>query len=134
MALSTTHLTNQADPELVNWLAGCLGPGDLAPLSCDDLEELAGHLTEEHHAAGTLIYERGDLPTRVHILRAGAVELTRDLGGRRVVVQLLRAGSVFGDVPLFLRRGDVAVQLQNEFPEIGFQRDDRVFRVSNVVS
>lgn len=106
MALSTTHLTNQADPELVNWLAGCLGPGDLAPLSCDDLEELAGHLTEEHHAAGTLIYERGDLPTRVHILRAGAVELTRDLGGRRVVVQLLRAGSVFGDVPLFLRRGE----------------------------
>ncbi len=92
--------------ELVNWLAGSLGRGDLAPLSCADLEELAGHLTETHHAGGTMIYERDQLPDRVHILRTGTVELSRDLGGRRVVVQLLRPGAVFGDIPLFLRTGE----------------------------
>ena len=34
------------------------------------------------------------------------VELTRDLGGRSAVVQLLRPGGVFGDIPLFLRTGE----------------------------
>ena len=99
MAIATT---NQS--ELVTWLAGCLGRGDHAPLSCEDLEELAGHLTEERYAGGTAIYERDALPERVHILRSGMVELARDLGGRSAVVQLLRPGSVFGDVPLFLSR------------------------------
>lgn len=101
MAIATT---NQS--ELVSWLAGCLGRGDLAPLSCDDLEEFTGHLTDVHYAGGTVIYERGALPERVHILRSGMVELTRELGGRNAVVQLLRPGAVFGDVPLFLRTGE----------------------------
>ena len=34
------------------------------------------------------------------------VELSRDLGGRSAVVQLLRPGAVFGDVPVFLRTGE----------------------------
>ncbi|MEM7141060.1 MAG: Crp/Fnr family transcriptional regulator [Actinomycetota bacterium] len=101
MAIATT---NQSD--VVTWLAGCLGRGDLAPLSCEDLEELAGHLVETRYAGGTTIYERNALPERVHILRSGMVELTRELGGRSAVVQLLQPGSVFGDVPLFLRTGE----------------------------
>lgn len=101
MAIATTKTT-----ELVSWLAGCLGRGDLAPLSCDDLEELADHLTESRYAGGTAIYQRDALPERVHILRSGMVELSRDLGGRSSVVQLLQSGSVFGDVPLFLRTGE----------------------------
>ena len=101
MAITTTNRS-----ELVSWLAGCLGRGDLAPLSCDDLEEFAGHLVESHYAGGTSIYERDALPERVHILRSGMVELTRELGGRRAVVQLVRPGAVFGDVPLFLRTGE----------------------------
>jgi CRP-like cAMP-binding protein len=101
MALATANSS-----EVVTWLAGCLGRGDLAPLSCDDLDELAAHLSEERYAGGTAIYQREALPERVHILRSGMVELTRDLGGRDAVVQLLRSGSVFGDVPLFLRTGE----------------------------
>ncbi len=92
--------------DLVNWLGTCLGRGELAPLSCGDLEELATHLEERRHAGGTTIYERDQLPDHVYILRSGTVELARDIGGRRVVVQLLRAGSVFGDIPLFLRTGE----------------------------
>jgi CRP-like cAMP-binding protein len=101
MTLATTNTS-----ELVAWLASCLGRGDLSPVSSEDLEELAGHLSEDRYAGGTAIYHRDALPERVHILRSGAVELTRDLGGRNAVVQLLRPGSVFGDVPLFLRTGE----------------------------
>lgn len=101
MAIATT---NQSD--LVPWLSGCLGQGDLAPLSRDDLEEFADHLTEHRFAGGTAIYERDAVPDRVHIVHRGMVELTRDLGGRSAVVQLLRPGSVFGDVPMFLRTGE----------------------------
>lgn len=101
MSITTTNRS-----ELVSWLAGCLGRRDLAPLSCDDLEEFAGHLVEADYAGGTAIYERDALPERVHILRSGMVELTRELGGRSAVVQLVRPGAVFGDVPLFLRTGE----------------------------
>lgn len=92
--------------ELVTWLAGCLGGGDPAPVPGDDLEELAAHLVESRHAGGATVYRRDDLPERVHILRAGMVELAREQGDRRAVVQLVRPGSVFGDVPVFLRTGE----------------------------
>jgi CRP-like cAMP-binding protein len=99
-------LAADADRDLVAWLGSCLGRGNLAPVSCSDLEELAAHLVESTYAGGTRIYERHQLPERVHILRSGTVELARDIAGRRVVVQLLRPGSVFGDIPLFLRTGE----------------------------
>lgn len=91
--------------ELVSWLAECLGRGDLAPLPCSDLEELAGHLTEHRYAGGTMIYQTHGAPERVHILRHGRVELTRDLGGRTSVLQLVHPGAVFGDVAMLLRTG-----------------------------
>jgi CRP-like cAMP-binding protein len=37
------------------------------------------------------------------MLRSGAVELSRDLNGRRVVIQILRPGDAVGDVGVFLR-------------------------------
>jgi len=92
--------------DLVNWLGTCLGRGDLAPVSCEDLEEFASHLTEHRFAGGTLVYERDELPSRVYILRSGMIELTRSIGGRDALVQLLNDGSVFGDIPLFLRMGE----------------------------
>ncbi|MFQ5556090.1 MAG: Crp/Fnr family transcriptional regulator [Acidimicrobiales bacterium] len=99
-------ITTEQDSDLVSWLAASLGRGDLAPLSCADLEELAGHMAETRFAGGMRVYKRYQLPDRVHILRSGTVELARELGGRRVVVQLLRPGAVFGDIPLFLRTGE----------------------------
>lgn len=98
-------LAADPDTDLVAWLGTCLGRGNLAPVSSSDLEELAVHLVESTYAGGTRVYERHQLPERVHILRSGAIELAREIGGRGVVVQLLRPGSVFGDIPLFLRTG-----------------------------
>jgi len=85
------------------WIAQWLGPGDLAPVGPDDIRDLAELLREDHYRAGETVFQIGQAPTRVNIVRSGAVELSCALHGRPVVVQILRAGDVVGDVPLFLR-------------------------------
>jgi CRP-like cAMP-binding protein len=67
------------------------------------VDELAALLGERAYPAGAVLFRFGELPARVHIIRRGAVELSRRVGGRRVVLQVLRAGDVFGDVPLLVR-------------------------------
>ena len=86
-----------------DWIAERVGRPELAPLGPDDIEELAGLLTEERYPAGATIFRVGEAPTRIGIVRCGAVELSRTLNGRRVVVQILRPADVVGDVALFLR-------------------------------
>jgi CRP-like cAMP-binding protein len=50
-----------------------------------------------------VLFRQGELPARVHVVRHGSVELSRRVGGRRAVLQILREGDVFGDVPLLVR-------------------------------
>jgi CRP-like cAMP-binding protein len=87
----------------------------LAPLGPDDIEALAPLLQEEHFPAGATIFQVGDAPTRIAIVRSGAVEISRILNGRRVVIQILRPGDVVGDVALLLRMTSpyVGVALQD---------------------
>lgn len=85
------------------WIARCLGRGELSPLGPEDIDALATELGESHHAGGTTLFQMGDLPGRVYIVRQGAVELTRELHGRHVTLQLLHPGDVFGDIPLIAR-------------------------------
>jgi len=85
------------------WISQWLTPGDLAPLGADDIRQLAVLLREEHYEAGATVYKIGDAPTRINIVRSGAIELSRQAKGRRVVLQIHRSGDVFGDVSLFLR-------------------------------
>jgi CRP-like cAMP-binding protein len=86
------------------WIARCFGPPELAPLRSDDVEELAALLREERYPAGTTVFRMGEAPTRVGIVRRGAVELSRALNGRRVVLQILHPGDGVGDIGLFLRK------------------------------
>ena len=85
-----------------HWIACCLGRGRRAPLSEDDVEQIAGEIGEQSIAGGTFVFRKGDPATRIHIVRSGAVELSRVVSGRRVALQILRPGDVFGDVPAFL--------------------------------
>ena len=85
------------------WIARSFGRPELAPLGSDDIDELARLLREEHYPAGATIFRMGEAPTRIGIVRRGAVELSRDLNGRRVMLQILRTGDAVGDVGLFLR-------------------------------
>ncbi len=85
------------------WVARCFGRPELAPLGSDDIDELAALLREEHYLAGATIFRIGDAPDRIGIVRRGAVELSRDLNGRRVMLQILRTGDAVGDLGVFLR-------------------------------
>jgi CRP-like cAMP-binding protein len=85
-----------------SWLACCLSRGPTSPLGTGDLAMLAEEMGTESVAGGTFVFREGDEAARVHVVRAGAIELSRLLGGRRVTLQVLRPGDVFGDVPAFL--------------------------------
>jgi CRP/FNR family transcriptional regulator, cAMP and macrophage regulator len=86
------------------WIAQSLGRPELAPLGPEDIRELAALLREERYPAGTTVFCMGEAPTRILIVRRGAIELSRILNGRRVVLQIMRPGGVMGDVGLFLRK------------------------------
>jgi CRP-like cAMP-binding protein len=85
-----------------SWLACCLSRGRTAPLTEGDVEELATEMGEQVVAGGTLVFKRGDPAAQVHVVRTGSVELSRTINGRRVTLQLLHPGDVFGDVPALL--------------------------------
>jgi CRP-like cAMP-binding protein len=94
----------QVDPiRQAAWISQWLTPGDLAPLGAEEIRALAALLNEEHYPAGATVFKIGDAPTRVNIVRSGAIELSRHVKGRRIVLQIHRDGDVFGDVSLFLR-------------------------------
>jgi CRP-like cAMP-binding protein len=84
------------------WIAAWFGP-DLAPVGADDINALAALFREDRCPAGTCVFQTGQAPTRVNIIRSGAVELSRTFEGGRVVLQILHPGDVMGDVSLFLR-------------------------------
>lgn len=84
------------------WLACCLSRGREAPLHAGDVEQLANEMGEQAYAGGTFVFRHGDSAARVHVVRSGSVELSRVVNGRRVTLQLLRPGDVFGDVPALL--------------------------------
>ncbi len=88
--------------QVATWLACCLGRGARAPIGQDDIAVLIAEVGEQTHAGGTFVFREGDAAARIHILRAGQVELSRMIGGRRVVLQILQPGDVFGDVPALL--------------------------------
>ena len=85
------------------WIVDWLGPGELSPPGPEDIHELLALVQEDHYQAGEAVYRIGQAPTRVHIVRSGAIELSRTMRGGRVVIQILRPGEVLGDISLFLR-------------------------------
>jgi len=87
------------------WLACCLATGPRAPITQSDVAVLVEEIGEQFYAGGTFVFHQGQLAAKVHVLRTGAMELSRTVNGRRVTLQILRPGDVFGDIPVFL--GDV---------------------------
>lgn len=87
---------------MATWLACCLSRGSRAPIGEDDVAKLVAEVGEQTHAGGTFVFRQGEEAARVHILRSGRVELSKVISGRRVVLQMLGPGDVFGDVPALL--------------------------------
>lgn len=89
---------------LRSWIACCLSRGSAAPLNRGDIAQLSSEMGERQVAGGTFVFRQGDGAARVHVVRAGAIELSKVVNGRRVTLQRLRPGDVFGDVPAILGR------------------------------
>lgn len=87
-----------------SWIACCLGRGQRAPLTEGDVERLAAETGESAFAGGTFVFRQGDPPARIHVVRSGTIELSRVVSGRRVALQILRPGDVFGDIPALLNK------------------------------
>jgi CRP-like cAMP-binding protein len=87
-------------PAQVGWLARSLGRGDLAPFTATDVAALAQSIGVESVRPGTRLMTEGEASPVVSIIQRGSVELYRLGGKRRVVLQVLHAGDVLGDVPL----------------------------------
>jgi CRP-like cAMP-binding protein len=110
-AIAAEGLPDPRPPAEVNfpqaaWIACCLGRGSLAPLDPDDIADLVAELGERRYPAGSLLFRMGEAPARVHIVHSGTVELSRELNGRRVVLQILAPGDVVGDISLFIRMAE----------------------------
>lgn len=84
------------------WVARCVGRGEAAPLTPDDLTALAQTLQPRDYPRGALVFSGGKPSSGVWILRHGRLELTVGTGPRRAVVHVLRPGDVDGDIQLLL--------------------------------
>lgn len=84
------------------WIACCLGRGKRAPLGENDIDQFVAEFGESRFAGGTFVFRQGEDAAQIHVVREGTLELSRVINGRRVALQLLHPGDVFGDVPAFL--------------------------------
>lgn len=105
MRLSPTRRLRLAGGRLSDygsWIACCLSRGEQAPLTQRDVDDLVADFGESLFAGGMFVFRCGDRAAQVHVVRTGMVELSRVTNGRRVALQILHPGDVFGDVPAFL--------------------------------
>ena len=103
----TSWLGSEPSGDLVReaaWVARCVGRADAAPLAESDLDALATYLSRRELPRGAVLFTAGRPSGGVWIVRSGSVELTAGSGRRRVVVSVLRAGDVEGDISLILGR------------------------------
>lgn len=83
------------------WLARNLGRGELSPFSPDDIRELISSIGVERVEPGTRLMTAGKPVRFIGVIEKGEVELYRRSGVRRVMLQVLREGDTFGDIPYF---------------------------------
>lgn len=81
------------------WMARCVGQDDLSPFGPEDIDQLTGDLGVRQVAAGTPLMAEAKPIRSIGVILAGDVQLTRRKGHRRVVLQILHAGDVYGDIP-----------------------------------
>lgn len=83
------------------WLARNLGRGELSPFTDQDIRELVASIGVDRVTAGTRLMTAGRPVRYIGVIEKGDVELYRRSGTRRVMLQVLRAGDTFGDIPYF---------------------------------
>lgn len=84
------------------WVSRCVGRPETSPLLAADIEDLARHLRPRALSAGEPLHHVGAEPRAVCIVRDGTLELTVPGATGRVVIQMLRPGSIDGDIQMLL--------------------------------
>lgn len=84
------------------WVARCVGRGESAPLRHEEVTALAATFAVRHFPLGGVLFRHGEQSSGVWITRQGLIELSVGSGRNRVVVRLLRACDVDGDIQLLL--------------------------------
>lgn len=75
-------------------------PAPSAVCSAADMEWIAPACSVRTLEPGQLVFAEGVHPEAIYVVRRGTVALSRERNGRRVTLQLLRDGSILGDVPI----------------------------------
>ncbi|MDB4937244.1 MAG: Acid-resistant locus arl7 [Labilithrix sp.] len=73
-------------------------------LAAEDLEALAGRMTERHYKAGEKVFDKNDQGSSMYIVQSGAVQIFlpgADPDEPRVVLKDARTGEYFGELSLF---------------------------------
>lgn len=112
---------------------------DFDGLPSSDVEALRRFATRSKYAPGTTLFRQGNAPEEIMILERGEIELVRETGTDRLVVQILHAGTPVDHLALILNvpyqysavtltdatvlrlRLDTVSALEDLFPEIGFR-------------
>jgi CRP/FNR family transcriptional regulator, cyclic AMP receptor protein len=58
--------------------------------------------SEETYKEGRIIFEEGSSEENVYVILSGSVELSKMIGRKKVVVEILRKGGIFGEVDLYM--------------------------------
>lgn len=112
---------------------------DFEGLPGNDLEALRRFVMRSTYRQGTTLFRQGDPTEEVMILERGEIELVRETGGERLVVQIVHPGSSLDQLALILGspyrhsavtlsettvlrlRLDTIAALEELFPEIAFR-------------
>ena len=68
--------------------------------SADDLSEVVGTATVEKFAAGDTVFREGDAGDCLQLIRRGSVTISREIGGREIVLAYVPAGQYVGEMAL----------------------------------
>jgi len=73
----------------------------IAPsLSEDELDAMVADAVVKAFPAGATLFEEGDAPDGLHLIRRGSVTISRRLAGREVVLSYVAAGNYVGEMAL----------------------------------
>lgn len=113
--------TKRSDPIRSDVLQRLRDVDLLAPLSDDELEELAARTTQLSYGGGELILRQGEEGDSMFIVHSGTVAVRISEGGERRELAQLGPGSLFGEMALFTgekRAADVAAVTDSVVLEI----------------
>lgn len=69
-------------------------------LSSEDLDELVDNAKVRRYPAGEVLFSEGEEGDSLHLIRRGSVTVSRNIGGREVVLAYLAAGNHVGEMAL----------------------------------